>query len=1186
MREKLGKNHLVDALSILIENKNDLSPTPEQKERIGDLIKHCNKNYSNQGAYGNDALNRLVLLDPIVADIISDLDILNIILKSPKEQFCVIRTPRNKPEILLDFKDVLLHGFKHSLEVLKYHPNNERDYGLKGYEEQQSKFEKNTVRIIRAIGTLVGENSTDLTFVEDSVVSIKMLFREVCDDIDFLAVSDDLKKQLLAVPGYTYDQIMTQTNMGFLSLIVRLGYQMSSELTQKTLTEFCEQVLNQQEVFLDGSISHLLYDRLHLTAALVNEKAYSFSDTPKISLSGIFSKLVEMIDANPAKYAVVKKQFEMRLNLVYQKLHEKFYPEFLALKKLNQEFDRVGTPLPESLDEQGTYLLMKGPLPKSIYTKTLEEIVKLLLEPKNTTINYQLIDRTVYIHIKNETESDKIYNLSDILKYANLQHLRGAEQLGGKPVPSRTPLDLGSDYLMQGGYIFSRQSNLKNKSDGSVATNQASGDQEGLTEVGELFVDSAKLVMIDQMLLPEERRAIHDYTENSYSKINSLLRGFLDPEYFLQENQKICVEKVTGTIRSVFFLATGLQKIVVEFHPEKKKAFCEQHPIIKRFILKYPNMPDYKSLSLHQFISNEQGFQSATASSKFNVDKFLKPVEPVGVNNIDCVNNTRITFNFSIGSRGALIAPWANSIVREKEMEHLFFPSQYRVTKHAQDENGNQEVSLEEVADLSALPEEAHVTDGDLCLSNPVMILRLFDLYDKASRSEKSRLVKSYIEELLYIFEKSNKSAKIENIGSELIELIEDNLNNQIDIGYLSEKLIDKLSPILSLDVVDVIYHRYRQSPTILRLVSDPVFSFLEKNNYVLESEAVFNVDGISYQLNGFKSAFSNFVRHYFQDTLTDLSTTEKNKLMDGFLSALITDEFNLRNKVNSIYITKDMFSGFIEYQNFKDKVSNTLKCELEAVFPEKNENTEKQKKEIQDVFLSFVNPYSSLELYVANTDLLSDITQKIGLIKQLIDMRIDSVGNIGGLALSFDYEVAFRELVRNACLNLPVEVTSVTTLNENHLKDISNSVEQLFGRLLIETLCILIFRGKYDVLMHLISTESIARDGLKYQAYDRENILDSETVSKVNFCLDNTFTELQRKCLRVVLELFCEINRENAVNCGQVALFRRQSTSTLDLCKSFFDFFSIRVSPSFDLSELVDAIEEKQTMRQQKSMR
>lgn len=413
------RNQVNDYLEELQKRETASVVPADIQSDIGRLIAHCNQHYADQGFYGNAALNRLVLLDPFVAEILSKENVIAFLMHN--ENYFVTRVTAGNRNIRIPFRDVLKYGFKDGLDVIAFMPNNEEPYGKEKYDEQKLKFKNNTLRIVEAMENALKVPQENRTQINPMPSPTYEELKQITNTIDKVKEKSKTgSEELLRVPGWTKEQIQNQMQGSFLKICNKLELKTS----EVTVMEFCEKFLSNDTLLLDGEISHLFYDRLHLTAALESTVNIAFRDNERANLRMVFYKMIEIISKNPGKYKVAEEQLSTRLKLVFHELEEKFKSETTTTK----DRDLLSTSKKaDRLDEDGKRLLEQGPLPKSIYTVQLEKIIERLLF--NEKVKAYKVHNKIFISFENTSE---IFNLSDLVKNANFQHIKISDEALGR----------------------------------------------------------------------------------------------------------------------------------------------------------------------------------------------------------------------------------------------------------------------------------------------------------------------------------------------------------------------------------------------------------------------------------------------------------------------------------------------------------------------------------------------------------------------------------------------------------------------------------------------------------------------------------------------------------------------------------------------------------------------------------
>src|SRR5579872_2464438 len=278
--------------------------TPGIRKNIDKIKQICRDKYYDQSFYGNAALNRRMLLDKDIAELLTP-EVIRFLFTNPLALNEEI--PRNSSNVT-QLREALFYGFSDGLDAIRLMPNNEPDYSPARYKKQQKDFLENTLTICESLKEACG-----LTEIPENVdardldADLLKQFEEIVLEINRLKKTGQ-SSLLLVVPGYTPSQIRSQVGSGFSSLLESLRLN-SWTLAQETLDSFCEQFLKNPHAILNGHVIHLFYDRAHLEAALeqdtfitIGKKKYKYED--------ILRKMIEKISAHPDHYPpCAKEQF-------------------------------------------------------------------------------------------------------------------------------------------------------------------------------------------------------------------------------------------------------------------------------------------------------------------------------------------------------------------------------------------------------------------------------------------------------------------------------------------------------------------------------------------------------------------------------------------------------------------------------------------------------------------------------------------------------------------------------------------------------------------------------------------------------------------------------------------------------------------------------------------------------------
>ncbi|KTD15532.1 hypothetical protein Lgra_0198 [Legionella gratiana] len=319
--------------------------TNKIEESLKEIKRICDSKYSNQSFYGNAALNRLMLLDPQIAILLTPEVLKFIFSNDPTPQTKIRRNTSSGGEINL--KDAIYYGLKEGLHVIHRMPNNESQYGPSAYEEQQQKFSTNTMQIVVNISQAAG--------VEEIESEQKLNPNGLIEQYERIIKAVNLLKEqaqsdtLLSVPGYTPQDMRDQVGWGFQRLCQIIKTQ---DLEKETLDSFCEKFLNSPEAMLNGGVIHLFYDRAHIDAALeqdtvhmIGGKNYKFQD--------IFRAMIQKVATNPDSYPpCAKEQFCLRFGLVESDLQNRFKAIYeQVITKKEDVVSTLNVTLTQSSDE-------------------------------------------------------------------------------------------------------------------------------------------------------------------------------------------------------------------------------------------------------------------------------------------------------------------------------------------------------------------------------------------------------------------------------------------------------------------------------------------------------------------------------------------------------------------------------------------------------------------------------------------------------------------------------------------------------------------------------------------------------------------------------------------------------------------------------------------------------------------
>jgi hypothetical protein len=314
-------------ISDVLTQLETLPPQPLTAEISGKLSKIkaiCDEKYSNQHFFGNAALNRMMLLDPDIAQLLTP-DVIRYVFSNPPSPENKIN--RNSTPGGIHLKDAIKFGFADGLAVIKLIPNNQYNYGPEQNKAQQSLFEKHTTQIIANIFKANGQSSATI----NEPLSMRSLGRQF-DSIRNIVgnqKSNGNSDNLLFVPNYTLNDLELQVKTGFNQLCQLIG----ADPGQHTLDSFTEKLLQSPEAFLKGDVAHLFFDRAHMLVALHDDSTINIGGID-CNYRDILQNMVYKLSKNPDHYPqAVKEQMALRLSLVENYLATKFPQEGLNYAK-------------------------------------------------------------------------------------------------------------------------------------------------------------------------------------------------------------------------------------------------------------------------------------------------------------------------------------------------------------------------------------------------------------------------------------------------------------------------------------------------------------------------------------------------------------------------------------------------------------------------------------------------------------------------------------------------------------------------------------------------------------------------------------------------------------------------------------------------------------------------------------
>lgn len=334
-----------------------LKPNKTVRNNIQKIQKQCNSLHSNQAEKGNAALNRNILLDPVISPLMN-VDTLITILAHHANLADPRNVNQNSPIALLrqngignnsyiSMASALIYGFENGSDVIKNLPNNNAIGGLKAFEEQQENFELVTGRIIKNIlltATNLGIDPFDEKYQMQNSNGQSLLtrFSRLNNSIQSIK-NAGLSDRLLVIPSAKAEAIRSQSYSGIFSILfhwhtqdensVKFEYRKNNDTSETgdkqliitkpdTLQEFAKRFILDKEALVHRDISHGFYDPLHIAACLEQDKTIVIGDQ-EYTLAQIMEEMVKQATQN-ADGVFAMQQFETRFSVLENRLNKEF----------------------------------------------------------------------------------------------------------------------------------------------------------------------------------------------------------------------------------------------------------------------------------------------------------------------------------------------------------------------------------------------------------------------------------------------------------------------------------------------------------------------------------------------------------------------------------------------------------------------------------------------------------------------------------------------------------------------------------------------------------------------------------------------------------------------------------------------------------------------------------------------
>lgn len=294
---------------------------PNEYSAIKAIQAKANCEYFDQLFYGNAALNRKMLLDEDIAQLLTPETLLAIFVMNFENHLDKRLSLQRNGHYKTTIAKAIYFGFIDGTDVIKLMPNNDFDYGLCAYEKQKKDFEINTKLIINNLFKLISILKIDIAYpsaAPNEYANLIEMYNSVVKQIELIKKlnKNDL---LLQKIGYTPNEIREQALAGFHLLCSELRINQADAIW--TIDSFAEILLSSDKLLLQGKISHLFYDRLHFEACIEQDTEIKIGKTIYF-LKDIFFAMVKQIERSGSMIA--KEQFQVRLKIILNDLNSRF----------------------------------------------------------------------------------------------------------------------------------------------------------------------------------------------------------------------------------------------------------------------------------------------------------------------------------------------------------------------------------------------------------------------------------------------------------------------------------------------------------------------------------------------------------------------------------------------------------------------------------------------------------------------------------------------------------------------------------------------------------------------------------------------------------------------------------------------------------------------------------------------
>jgi len=307
-------------------------------ENIKAIVEICNDSYSNQYYSGNDALNRGILLDAKIKNLLTPAVMQAIMIKS---QLCKLRTvemskdvdiaivrfrgPRHTEPYFSSFADTMYYALcanqnLESLELIALNvaENLKVERSLKEHLRQRDKFVNNALPMLSniqeaakgfgAVVPSVPKVVKGANYLDELFVNVRGMIEQV--------KSAEKVDVLLEVAAYKPKTICSQASRGLSDLLGLIPIDPKEIDFTITIDDIYKKIAT-SPALLDNQVAHIFYDRLHLEAILAMD-GNIIINAREITYQGLIAGLVQHISKHrdDPDYQIAVQQFEIRLELV------------------------------------------------------------------------------------------------------------------------------------------------------------------------------------------------------------------------------------------------------------------------------------------------------------------------------------------------------------------------------------------------------------------------------------------------------------------------------------------------------------------------------------------------------------------------------------------------------------------------------------------------------------------------------------------------------------------------------------------------------------------------------------------------------------------------------------------------------------------------------------------------------